>query len=443
MKKIVIFLALFVLVYIGGSYYLGLKHSQRYDEIFTQKLPKDIVVKNSHKNGIFKTKNISDVVFSKEYLANILGLNSSDIKEDLRVEISTTIIHPFFSLVSGTKGEGFIKILSYKDIADKFLKDKQIVEYSFEVKGKNNQKVHLQTTQIEYKDEMGEIKFSPIVADIEYISGGISKVNSKQESFKLNFKENDLEFELDDIIYNTVFDEPLKFDYGNLYNLVNSSSEFGFKDFILKLEDKKNGELKLRFSNYNDKSRVNVKNSIVDIKSISSANKLIIDVDNEKIQLNNIKSNISLNNFNKDFYDKLFKELQNNTLANLNEEDLQDFIKLFIEKNPSINLENLSFKYDDKYDFELNFKTGVKKFDLSNPMEGLKNIYLDGKTIFSKDIIDLFLANDTETKEMLVNSQIIKESGDNYEVSFKYDKNQMDVIINDKIGINQFLSTQF
>lgn len=428
MKKVLVAILFIILVLAGVFWIVSSKTTDKianeYISSFNMNMPKELNVKHSYTKEAGVLHIVSDINYTKEFL-NKEFLNIFD--EDFIVRIKVDIQNSVLNLIKGYEASGTMEALSYQDEIKKLFNSTKFLKFT--LKGDKNS-LHngkFILNEINFKDD-GKIHASEFVLNMNFKKNLLKSLTLTQKGSSLNTDEISASY--DELFLEYIYDKPFDIDE-ILTHIANSNSNCSIKNLKIKFDD-----FDFFVANISQEDKINDNNTKkFEFNSILNANGIQIKFNNERLPVDKFGYNITLENIDKSFIDKVLKA----SFGELSDEEIDKFGLEFLAQNPKISINNFGFNDSDGKNFNLNLKAGLENFDESKLLDILNYAFLSGDLKVSKKYFELFF-DDLMTKEemfkdAIVASGILKDEKDSFVTNFVYDKSKLDIIVNDNVSL--------
>lgn len=455
MKKFLAILAVLILCFLGGFYYLSNSIKSQIRTFYDTQNFK--ITKNEINNSIFETNGVVEGTITKEQFKEILteivqNLENSSLKKsqidqilatikkneilpyDLDFRYTYKISHSPLGLSKGFSSDGVVKILTPElaVIAKKIFGTDEILK-THAVKTLNELDTTLTLANIDIKG----------LTLKNFIINSVSDNDQKIKSFSLNLDnllmQNDkATLKLNALNFGTNFDSPIDLNELNRYYFKTKYSANGeIKEAVFQSEYGK-----IEFKNGEISNTTEPKNG--EIISIEKSKIGELEILGVKFKDFVFDANMQIDT---KFFDELMKFSSNYDGSAENGEIFNDFMRNFdqiLGKGVKFKISELSMKNlnGNKISANLDFAfTNAPKFNTMEQFENeiLDNLKLSGE-IKTDSKISEFLSPYLDASSAIIalgieNSEFVQKSENGFLLKFNFENH--DLIINDKISLKE------
>ncbi|MBR8466471.1 DUF945 family protein [Campylobacter sp. faydin G-140] len=442
MKKILYIIAILVVGFGGFVFYLQDYVKSKYDEYtlnlqnisFNNGLSIDLKQK-SYKKGLFDAR-------------GVIGGYVKIANEVVEVEVISDIKYGLNVLSGAIDINNAVKILTDKESVVRIFGTDTPLSINSKIYADESADVVAKLVAINYHNH-NSIKSDPITIFVNAKKDGFKSYELDMPSFSLKNDGNELS--LQGLKFDSKLDDYIKFKDYILYKMPieKENSSFVIDKFIVKSQGEESIDLQINDMTAWGESRYKGEKVDMDI-GYKIAN---IKLDSQDI-IKNLDVELSAEGFNFVAYVKHFNIFDNmtNTL-DISDEMLLKSQQAVLEllSGAKINLKKLSLANpkDRVVDFKFNLKfPDINTKDFESIMALYYGVDFDGelktKGSFTEFIRDYNLP-DTSTVFVvaMLEEQLKLKNGENSLLKFKYDKNNMDIIINDDIKLSSLMGSGF
>lgn len=426
MKKIIIGAIVAILAIVAINAYILSQVEINNEKFLSVMLPQNTTHLSTYDKNLFKTKISTDITYPKDTINSLLGADL--LQNDVKFRLFYTTHNFIFNLFSGFKTDGYVELMGFDEIMNKIFASKQIAKFSAISKANGDTKLDINLAKIDFKNEFwGFIASSPININFELNKNGLKKIATKIEKFNLQTNKNLIS--KDEILINFAnynyeinYKKPVKFDFYQL-GLNDYIAKISLENLNMAFED-----IKFSLKNIIDNTSLIIHDNKFDVKSIGNVKFIDIVADNQNINIINFYYDLLFKDFAKnfavEFYDTLRKGSQN-----------YDEIYNFCKTSPKFYVNSIDFTDKNSRNFHLDLKIGLENFN-GDKKKIFDYAFLVGNLELNEHYLDIIFAKNLDMKEMIM-SQIFIKNGTNLKTKFEFNKEKMDIIINNSAALDE------
>ncbi|EAU00466.1 DUF945 family protein [Campylobacter curvus] len=443
MKKILSVLLVVVVVAVAAVYYVSDNVAKNYEKTIGELDKIDgIKISNSmYEKGLFDSNATFDLIVSKDLLDKI---DESAGAQDLVFKVDTELKHGLTALFSGAhvKSKIFIQNDFIKNMVSVFLGSNLIMTADANVGFGGSKDVLLNLSDIDFKDNKSvtlTTKGVSIAVDLDpsnkakSVKFNVSKayIENKDENFSLNMENAfaDIDYEQPFVI-DSVFD----------WSIVPYASKSGFKIFEISADNYQES-IKINIADVIYDSVLKINNGLANFKeNVKAAGISVNDSKYKELALDAELLNFDVSVL-EDYIKNLDKELASSDFGGY-EEFLSDKFKKdrdeFLSSDPIVKVNSLTLKNVDNNALNLNLTLGFKGYDKKlTDAQNIKSLIVNGKINIDTTLAEFFgqIPEVGMFEPMLKEGEILKSDGKGVKTEFKFDKDKMDIIFNEKVGL--------
>ncbi|MSN95868.1 DUF945 domain-containing protein [Campylobacter sp. FMV-PI01] len=429
MKKLFILFFVLVILFIGGGFYLANQIETKNEALFQNIFNSTNNFKNSYKKGFLKTQIKSKFTIKKDKINSLL-IYEEIVKEDLEFEAIYSVENSVLNLITGFKASGDIVLKNLEDGVKKIFGTQKIATFETIMDTKGNAKTKFALTPVNFNNHNAKITTSSAILKFNHNYLGIKDLNFSLDNFNFLSGVNELNLEKmhQKVEYKQIFPFQVFFDLKNFY-LIDAKSEQSFSEISFKI-----GNFKTSLKDYTDNSKVEVNKDKFGAEISGKLQEIEVLFENKPYKFLNLKYDIDLKDLSKNFYEEIISKSKYDKIHTI---DLEKLGLKFLSTSPKIYINNINFLDDQNRTFKASIGFGLEDFNVNNLLTIQDNIFLKGMIEFSDSYLDLILNGDKEAKKAVLDSKILLQKDQNLRADFEFDKNKLDIILNNSIGLNE------